>query len=179
VSITPPELNIRAHRGTGVAEDERPMGSTGIEAEGSLLAFDFGAKRIGVATGNTTLAIAHPLGGIAFEDNRRRFEAIAALIEEWHPVRLVVGCPQTHDGAEHSLAASVQRFRRRLEARFGLPVDVVDEHLSSWSAGRRLSQAGVPARDQKRHVDTMAACVILETWFEAHGPGATLPKEGR
>jgi putative holliday junction resolvase len=177
--MTTGELSIRAHRSTVAAKEEWPMASTRAEARGTVLAFDFGMKRIGVATGDTTLAIAHPLDTIEFEDNRRRFEAIAALIEEWHPVSLVVGCPRTDYVAEHPLAAPVQRFCRRLEARFGLPVDVVDEHLSSWSASRRLSQTGVPARDQKRRIDAMAACVILDSWFEARRSGAVLPRGGQ
>ena len=177
--MTTGALCIRAHRSTDATKEEWPVASADAEVHSTVLAFDFGVKRIGVATGDTTLAIAHPLDTIDFEDNRRRFESIAVLIEQWCPVRLVVGCPRTDNGAEHPLAAPVQRFCRRLEARFGLPVDVVDEHLSSWSASRQLSQTGVPARDQKRRIDAMAACVILDSWFEARRSGAVLPKAGR
>ncbi|MCC6533962.1 MAG: Holliday junction resolvase RuvX [Burkholderiales bacterium] len=134
---------------------------------GSVLAFDFGARRIGVAIGDTELRIAHPLEVIAYEDNRRRFDAIAALIAEWRPGALLVGRPG--DDPAHPLAAAIARFARRLHASFGLPVHLVDESLSSWVAGRRLSEAGIAARDQGTRLDAMAACVILETWFAALG----------
>jgi putative Holliday junction resolvase len=141
-------------------------------AEGSVLAFDFGTRRIGVAVGDTRLGIAHPLATIAAEDNRRRFEAIAALVEEWQPVRLVLGCPADPNGAGHALLPALLRFERRLAARFGLPVERVDETLSSWDASRRMSASGTPARAQKQGLDAMAACVILESWFERrHGRG--------
>ena len=134
---------------------------------GPVFAFDFGAKRIGVAIGDLGIGIAHPLTQIAFEDNRRRFEAIAQLVAEWQPVQLVVGTPADEAAARHPLATQIRRFVQRLRSRFGLPVDLVDEHLSSWQASRTLSRAGVPARRQKPHVDRLAACVILESWFEA------------
>jgi len=135
--------------------------------EATVLAFDFGAKRIGVAVGNTALRISHPLATIAFEDNRRRLEAIAALVAEWQPQHIVVGLPRLADGTEHPLAPAVGRFVRRLQARFGLPVAVVDETLTSWEGSRELAQAGVRGRSQKAHLDSMAARSILDTWFSA------------
>lgn len=141
-----------------------------------MLAFDFGLRRIGVAVGDAAIGIAHPLETIAAEDNRRRFEAIAELVSEWRPVRFVVGHPVSTDGAPHPLAAAIARFERRLGARFGLPVERVDEALSSWDASRRMSAAGTPARAQKGRLDAMAACVILETWFQQR---RTPPADGR
>ena len=132
---------------------------------GAVLGFDFGAKRIGVAVGDLAIGIAHPLERIAFEDNRRRFEAIARLIREWQPVQLVVGVPSA--APAHPVAMQVKRFEQRLRSRFLLPVDLVDEHLTSWETSRELSRAGVRASDQKRDIDRLAACVILESWFEA------------
>ena len=134
--------------------------------KGAVLAFDFGLRRIGVAVGDATIGIAHPLETITAEDNRRRFEAIAALVSQWRPVCFVVGHPVTADGAPHPLEPAIARFERRLRARFGLPVERVDETLSSWDAARRLHAAGLPARAQKGRLDAMAACVILETWFQ-------------
>ena len=141
---------------------------------GTVVAFDFGAKRIGVAVGDRTRCIAHPLQTIDFEDNARRMDAIAALIAEWQPACLVVGIPTSNGPQPHPLAARIRRFARRLQSPFGLPVDLVDEHLSSWSASRTLSQAGLRADKQKPRIDAMAACVILETWFEDKQPGETL-----
>lgn len=140
--------------------------SVTASASQTVLAFDFGLKRIGVAVGDAAMALAHPVGLIAFEDNRRRFDAIAALVEQWQPRCFVVGCPHGGDGGEHPLAAAIRRFARRLESRFGRPVILVDEHLSSWAAAHTLREAGVPARKHKPLLDAMAACAILETWFE-------------
>lgn len=145
-----------------------------MNASGAILAFDFGDERIGVALGDATIGIAHPLATIAFADNARRFEAINRLVEEWRPARIVVGLPGASSGGEHPLAARVRRFRERLRSRFGLPVDLVDEHLSSWEASGRMSRAGVRTSDQKPYIDQLAACVILESWFEANAatPGS-------
>lgn len=143
---------------------------------GAVLAFDFGAKRIGVAVGDLRIGIAHPLGRIAFEDNRRRFEAIANLIREWQPVRLIVGTPLA---AGHPVATQVGRFAQRLRNRFLLPVDLIDEHLTSWESSRKLSHAGVRAGDQKRDIDSLAACVILETWFETHRAKAVISRQAQ
>jgi putative Holliday junction resolvase len=134
---------------------------------GPVFAFDFGAKRIGVAVGDPAIGIAHPLEQIACEDNRRRFEAIAKLVQEWQPKRFVVGLPSAGAGSDHAVAAQVRRFAQRLESRFALPVDFVDEHLTSWESSRKLTRAGVRAASQKRYVDQLAACIILESWFEA------------
>jgi len=89
---------------------------------GTVLAFDFGAKRIGVAVGDLTRGIAHPLSTIAFEDNRRRMDAIAALVAEWRPARLIVGVPGGERADAHPLRARIGRFVRRLQARFGIKV---------------------------------------------------------
>jgi putative holliday junction resolvase len=133
-------------------------------SEGSVLAFDFGLRRIGVAVGDTQVRIAHPLQTIQAEDNRRRFAAIALLVTEWRPVRFVLGYPE--GGGDAALVTALERFERRLAERFGLPVERVDEALSSWDASRRMSSAGRPARAQKERIDAMAACVILQSWFE-------------
>jgi len=146
----------------------RPAGiSDRPVAEGSILAFDFGEKRIGVAVGDTAIRIPHPLQQIVFEDNRRRFESVARLVEEWRPTRLVVGVPDAQSDDDHPIARAARRFARRLAARFDLPVDLIDESLSSWEASRKLTSTGVRARGQKPHLDALAACEILERWFEA------------
>jgi putative Holliday junction resolvase len=138
-------------------------------ATGSILAFDFGTKRIGVAVGDTTVRIAHPLQQIAVEDNRRRLEAVSRLVNEWRPARLVVGVPAAASGRDHPLARAARRFAQRLTARFDRPVDLVDEDLSSWEASRKLTAAGIPASKQKPLLDSQAACEILERWFCATG----------
>ena len=126
---------------------EAGSGPAGVSARpaaaGSILAFDFGEKRIGVAVGDTSVRIPHPLARIAFEDNRRRLEAVSHLVNEWQPTRLVVGIPGTLSGGDSPTARAARRFAQRLHARFDLPVDLIDEDLSSWEASRGLSGAGV------------------------------------
>jgi putative Holliday junction resolvase len=141
---------------------DSPPGSTT-----TVLAFDFGEKRIGVAVGDTSVRIAHPLTMITAEDNAARFAAIAALIDEWRPGRCVVGLPMHADGTEHEVSRLARRFAQRLEGRFRLPVSLVDERLTSRAAESRLAQSGVRA-DKMRHVlDAAAAREILEAWFES------------
>ena len=100
----------------------------------AVLAFDFGEARIGAAVGDTSVGIAHPLATIDAADRKTRYAAIAALIDEWRPARLVVGLPAHMDGTEHELTRLARKFARELEGRFGLPVEFVDERLSSTAA---------------------------------------------
>ena len=134
---------------------------------GTVLAFDFGEKRIGVAVGNTELRLAHPLQTIAAEDNAGKFAQIAALLDEWQPALLVVGLPMTLDGEAHQMTALAQKFAQRLEGRFNRPVVMVDERLSSAEAAQALRQAGIRGRAQKPHLDQVAAQTILQSYFDA------------
>ncbi len=135
-------------------------------SHGAVLAFDFGEKRIGVAVGDTTIGIAHPLQTISAESNDVRFNAIAALIAEWRPVRLVVGLPLSLDGEEHELTRLSRKFARRLEGRFGLPTLLVDERLSSAEASQTLNELGIRGRSQKPMLDQVAAQRILQSFFD-------------
>ena len=108
------------------------------QAIGTLLGFDFGERRIGVAVGDNLVGIAHPLQTIDAESNDIRFAAIAQLITEWKPVGLVVGLPSHLDGTEHELTHLARKFARRLEGRFNLPVTLVDERLSSAESIQKL-----------------------------------------
>lgn len=131
-----------------------------------LLAFDFGEKRIGVATGNTLTGAAQPLGTVAETTTDGRFARIGALIREWQPARLVVGRPLHPDGAVHEVTARAERFARQLEGRFGLPVSLVDERYSSVAAQARLRTQGRAARGRAAQGDdAMAAAIILEQYL--------------
>ena len=131
-----------------------------------LLAFDFGEKRIGVATGNTLSGAAQPLDTVAEATTDGRFARIGALIREWQPARLVVGRPLHPDGAAHEVTARAERFARQLEGRFGLPVSLVDERYSSVAAQARLRAQGRGARGRAaRGDDAMAAAIILEQYL--------------
>jgi putative Holliday junction resolvase len=120
----------------------------------SFLAFDFGLRRVGVATGNTLLKSAQPLRTIAAEGDAR-FQAIAALIREWAPDALVVGVPFHPDGASHDNTERARRFGRQLHGRFRLPVHEVDERYTTTEA---LAEG---ARD----ADAAAAALILEQFL--------------
>lgn len=135
--------------------------------EGTLLAFDFGTKRIGVAIGDTLLARARPLTTIAAENNAARFSAIGKLIGEWQPVQLVVGLPCALDGSEHDMTARCRRFAHQLEGRFHLPVALVDERLSSNEAESRLGEAGLNWRARKHQLDAVAAQIILQDYVQS------------
>ena len=132
------------------------------------MAFDFGTERIGVAVGEPATGIAHPLTTIAAASMQARFAMIAALIAEWSPQRLVVGLPVHMDGVEHTMTAKARRFARQLEGRFRLPVELVDERLSTNEAAERLRASGVDARRQKPVRDQVAAQTILQSWLDLH-----------
>ncbi len=119
----------------------------------TVLAFDFGLKRIGVAVGEPELRTAHPLPAVA------GFAQIERLVAEWKPARLVVGLP-VREAGEHPLARRVERFARRLHGRFRIPVERVDERFSSVEAESRLR--GV----KRKAVDSVAAQLILEQFFD-------------
>jgi putative Holliday junction resolvase len=132
---------------------------------GTVLAFDFGVKRIGVAVGETSLGIASPLGAIREETNHARFSRIAELVSEWKPVAFVVGRPKHADGSEHETARLAERFARRLAARHSLPVVFVDETLTSAAAEQALRATRTRAR-REGDVDAMAAALILQSYFD-------------
>ena len=125
---------------------------------GTVLAFDFGEKRIGVAVGEWALRQAHPLTVIRGEANAERFARIAELLREWQPQSLVVGLPLALDGTP--------RLANQLRGRFGLPVETAEERLTSVEAEERLREAGFNTRGARDHLDAMAAQIILQCHFE-------------
>lgn len=121
----------------------------------TYLAFDYGLRRTGVASGSRTLGRGSPLRTIAAE-GQARFAPIEALIREWRPDALVVGVPRHPDGADHENTRRAQRFARQLQGRFGLPVFEVDERYSTTE----VLAAG--ARD----ADSAAAALLLTQHFD-------------
>ncbi len=138
-----------------------------LPEHGTVLAFDFGLRRTGVAVGELSLGIAHPVAAIDTPDRSERMDRIARLVDEWRPVVFVVGMPMRDDGTEHALAASVRKFAGQLHGRFGLPVRYVDETLTSNAAERSLADAGVHGARRKAALDQVAAQEILQSFFEA------------
>ena len=135
---------------------------------GTVLAFDFGIRRIGVAVGETSTGIAHPLATISNPAGARRFEAIGSLIEEWRPALLVVGLPTHADGTAHAMTVRARRFARQLEDRFRLPVDSCDERFTTQAASLALRGAGVRGRARKTARDQVAAQLILQAYLDQH-----------
>ena len=140
-----------------------------LSSAGTVLAFDFGEKYTGVAVGETSLGVAHPLGLIATQRSAARLEEAAALITEWKPGILVVGLPLSMDGEEHDLTRRCRRFARQLEARFGLPVKLIDERLSSVAAEDALRETGRGGRKHKLSAHRVAAQIILQSYFNDYG----------
>lgn len=126
------------------------------EVSGTVLAFDFGLKRIGVAVGNTLTRQANPLSIISAASNDAKFEAVAKVIQEWQPALCVVGLPMHQDGTSHEMTVRCQRFGNQLHGRFGVKVVMVDE---------RYSSAVLHAKQGER-IDDQAAAVILQQFFD-------------
>lgn len=135
-------------------------------AQGTVLAFDFGTRRIGVAIGELMLGQARPLTTIAAEANDARFAAIGRLIAEWRPARLVVGLPLALDGTGHEMTDRARRFARQLEGRYRLPVVLVDERLTSAAADETLRARGIGWRERKASLDAEAAATLLQSHFD-------------
>src|SRR5512135_3228931 len=150
---------------------DMPDGMTAPIPSGTLLAFDFGTKRIGIAVGNSVSATARPLTTIADEKNDVRFAGIATLIREWQPAALVVGLPCNDDGTPHEMTALCRRFANRLKGRFNLPVLLVDERYTSAAASSVLDGEGVHGRKQKTLIDQYAAQQILQAYFDEPSAG--------
>lgn len=122
----------------------------------TLLAFDFGLKRLGVAVGNTFLNQAQPLTVIEAESNQVKFAAIGALLASWQVRHCIVGLPSYPDGTEHEMSARCRRFAHQLEGRFGVTTTLVDERYTSVVIKARRGDV----------IDAEAAALILQQYFE-------------
>ena len=129
----------------------------------TLLCFDYGKKRIGLAVGQTITATATALETINVINTNPDWENIKRLINEWRPDKLIVGHPFTLDGGRQNMTDAAERFSRQLEGRFKLPVELIEEQLSSYEARRELKST--------RKLDPVAARLILETWLSENIDG--------
>ena len=139
-----------------------------MTTEDTVLGFDFGQKRIGVAIGYPEVCLASPLKTICAEDSQRRFEAISTLIYEWQPKRLVVGLPAHVDGTYHDMTEQAIQFAEQLEKRFALPVDMIDERYTSIIAEDLLRQAATKKqhKENKSYIDSLSAKIIVQTYLD-------------
>lgn len=129
---------------------------------GTLLGFDFGDKRIGVAVGQSVTGTARALITLNSHCSRPDWEAISALIAQWQPAALVVGLPLNVDGSEQPMSARARRFRNQLNGRYNLPVYLVDERYTSMEAEHQLKGQ----RSSGAAVDRVAAALILQAWLD-------------
>lgn len=136
---------------------------TAAASAATLLAFDYGTRRTGVAVGNTLMRQAQPLATLVAEGDAV-FAKAEPLIREWQPAALVVGIPLHPDGAAHENTRRAERFARRLHGRFGLPVHRVDERYSTTEA------LATGARGEA--ADAAAAAILLEQYFREHHAAA-------
>lgn len=138
-----------------------------LPRRGTLLGFDFGLSRLGIAVGELETARAHPLQVIEEEAGAVRFAIIHEIIDEWQPVALVVGIPFYLDGTKHAMTARCRRFANQLRGRTALPVFETDERLSSAAAETELIAAGKPRwHHRKPLLDAIAAQIILQQFLD-------------
>ncbi|MGV6806289.1 MAG: Holliday junction resolvase RuvX [bacterium] len=137
----------------------------------SLLAFDFGTRQIGVATGQTATNSASPLTVLKARDGVPDWNQLAQLIEEWQPNAALVGMPLNMDGTESELCQRVRKFANRLHGRFGLDVHLVDERLSTFDA-KQNAEHRASYRDNP--IDAEAAALILQSWLD--DPASEIPQ---
>ncbi len=136
--------------------------------KGTVLAFDFGLKRIGVAVGEWELGMAHPLATLNGSDATQTMAAIEKLVKEWRPNLLVVGQPHHEDGRPHALSGAIEKFVENLKSHSKLEVILSNESYSSAAASMALRDAGVSGQKQKTMLDSVAAQEILQGYFDNH-----------
>lgn len=133
---------------------------------GTILAFDYGLKRVGVATGEIALKSAHPL--TTLHNTPLLFEKILALTVEWQPIRFVLGEPKTVNGDSTAITKNVHAFAKNLQNTFKIPVDLIDERYTSVIAESLLKKMGAHFARHKGKVDALSAQIILQTWFNTY-----------
>ena len=132
----------------------------------NVISFDFGLRNIGVAVGNCRLGTTQPLAVLKARDGQPDWQELINLVSEWQPERLVVGEPLHMDGSDSELSQLATKFARRLHGRLGLPVDMIDERLSSVEAKSISREQGHRGDYRANPVDSLAAELILKSWLE-------------
>ena len=156
------------HRPAEAADAAAPAAPVAGGPPRIVLGFDFGLKRIGVASGDTVSRTAAPVEAVPNGRKGPRWELIDAMVREWRPALLVVGLPYNVDGSDSAMTLAARRFADELARHSGLQAVLVDERYSSGEAAARLKSARAAGRRRrvvKADVDAAAACVILERWF--------------
>lgn len=133
----------------------------------SALLFDYGLKNIGVAFGQTITQTARELPPLKARDGIPQWEAIGALLKEWQPALVLVGLPLNMDGSESELSSRARTFGNRLNGRFNIPVEMVDERLSTREAKWEAAARGHKGNYREAPIDSIAARIILEAWLSS------------
>ena len=148
-----------------------------IRADGTVLGFDAGQRRIGVAVGSAFGAGARPVAVVDVHGGGPDWRQVERLVRDWRPDGLVVGDPMTLDGGDQPIRRFAQGFARELAARFRLPVVMVDERNSSQEAARRFAAERAEGRRKRRDaelLDAVAAAVIVERWLSSPGDAVAI-----
>jgi putative holliday junction resolvase len=132
----------------------------------TILAFDFGTSKIGVAVGQTITGTANPLAMLKARHGVPQWSEVSQLINNWKPNVLIVGVPYNMDGSEQAMTHAAREFVRQLQAKFSLPVEEVDERLTTVEAKQILFELGGYKALQKVSIDSFAAKLILESWIQ-------------
>jgi putative holliday junction resolvase len=130
-----------------------------------IIAFDYGLARIGVAVGQSITATASPLDTVKAKDGAPNWQIIEAILKQWQPGKVLVGEPFNMDGSDQEITKRARKFANQIHGRFGLQVELVDERLSSAAAREELFEFGGYKKLKKSQLDSIAAVLILESWF--------------
>jgi putative holliday junction resolvase len=132
----------------------------------TILGFDFGKKSIGVAVMQTITGTAAPLPALKARDGIPDWDTIAAMVAEWQPSIMIVGLPLNMDGSKQEITFAAQKFANRLQHKYRTPVETCDERLTTVDAKTRLFELGGYKKLEKGKIDSVSACLILESWLE-------------
>lgn len=132
----------------------------------TIIAFDFGTKSIGCAVGQSITATAQALPAFKAQDGIPNWNAIEQCLKQWQPDCVVVGLPLNMDGSEQELTLKAKKFANRLHGRFGVQVHLQDERLTTTEARAEIFARGGFKALKKDKIDSISACIILESWFE-------------
>jgi putative Holliday junction resolvase len=132
----------------------------------TYLGFDFGTKHLGIAVGGSASGLAEPLATASVRQGVPDWPLLDRLINEWQPAALIVGLPLNMDDSENAMTRAARKFGHRLQARYNLPVHMVDERLTSVDAKNTLVESRVPWKQRKAKVDKLAAQTILQAYLD-------------
>lgn len=132
----------------------------------TVLGFDFGMKRIGVAVGQTVTRTASPLVILSANQGEPDWKELEKIIQQWKPMVLIVGRPLKMDGSTQQITHAAEHFANELKSRYGLPIYEVDERLSSVEARSNMFEQGGYRALHKKRIDSVAAQIILQDWLE-------------